>query len=117
MATFMKVSEPANDSACDGSIPWAIAFALASSSHLPITGKINDTENIPAPPINERPSAPDLGTYSDTKPSIVGQKKQIPTAKTAAAPKAAYPLNLLNNNKPIPANKAEKINIPFGLRR
>jgi hypothetical protein len=30
-----------------------------------------------------------LGKYSETKPSMVGQKKQTPTANTKAAPNAA----------------------------
>ena len=44
---------------------------------------------MPAPPINDKPNAPVFGKYSETKPSMVGQKKQTPAAKTNAAPKAA----------------------------
>jgi len=56
---------------------------------LPIRGKINDTENIPVPPIRAKPMAPVLGRYSDTKPSMVGQKKQMPAANMKAAPNAS----------------------------
>src|SRR5690349_16959538 len=98
MATFIKVLEPAIASASADVEPLEIAAFLKPSNHLPIIGITNEVENIPAPPINERPSAPVLGKYSDTKPSIVGQKKQIPAAKTNAAPNAAYPLDLLNKN-------------------
>src|SRR4051812_20971698 len=89
MATLRKVFDPATASAPAALVPEATAAALKSSYHFPISGRISETENIPAPPISERPSAPDLGTYSATKPSIVGQKKQIPAANTSAAPNAA----------------------------
>src|SRR5215207_6903980 len=117
IATFKKVLEPAIASAFVTSSPAAIAVALYLSYHLPITGNIKETENIPAPPINDRPKAPVLGKYSDTKPSMVGQKKQIPIAKIKAAPKAATPLALLNSIKPMHANKAENINMPLGFNR
>ena len=93
MATFRNVSEPAIASALTASTPLVTAAVFALSNHLPITGIIKAVENIPAPPINDKPKAPVLGRYSETKPSIVGQKKQIPIAKTKAAPKAAYPLD------------------------
>lgn len=89
IATFINVSDPAIAFALATSIPSVMAFAFALSSHFPITGKINETENIPAPPINESPNAPVFGKYSDTNPSIVGQKKQMPIANMAAEPKAA----------------------------
>ena len=47
-----------------------------------VIGITSEEENIPAPPINERPRAPVLGKYSETNPSMVGQKKQMPAAKT-----------------------------------
>ncbi len=115
IATLKKVSEPAMASALATSLPAIRADSLALSNHLPMIGNISEVENIPAPPINDKPNAPVLGRYSETNPSIVGQKKQIPTAKTAAAPNAAYPLALLNKNNPIAANKAEKISMPFGF--
>src|SRR3982751_2132121 len=87
IATFIKVFEPATASGL--AEPAATAAALKSSYHLPMIGITSDVENIPAPPINDKPSAPVLGKYSETKPSIVGQKKQIPAAKTNAAPNAA----------------------------
>ena len=37
------------------------------------------------------PSAPVLGKFSETKPTMVGQKKHTPKAKTAAAPKSIEP--------------------------
>lgn len=117
IATFNKVSVPATASAFETSVPASTAEVFALSNHLPITGNTSETENIPAPPINDNPNAPVLGRYSDTKPSIVGQKKQMPAAKTAAAPKAAYPLDLLKRNKPIPENNAENINMPLGFSR
>src|SRR6478735_5517347 len=89
IATFINVSVPATASAFETSLPAATAAPFALSNQLPIIGNTNDTENIPAPPINDNPNAPVFGKYSDTKPSIVGQKKQIPAAKTAAAPTAA----------------------------
>ena len=36
---------------------------------------------MPAPPMMAMPRAPDLGKFSLTKPSMVGQKKQTPKAK------------------------------------
>src|SRR5215469_8117929 len=89
MATFKNVFEPAIASAWVAVLPAATAVALKLSYHLPINGITSEVENIPAPPINERPSAPVLGKYSETNPSIVGQKKQMPAAKTKAAPNAA----------------------------
>src|SRR5215831_11653051 len=88
-ATFNKVSEPATASAFATSSPAATAVCFALSNHFPMIGNTRETENIPAPPINDNPNAPVFGKYSDTNPSIVGQKKQIPAANTAAAPKAA----------------------------
>src|SRR6185503_15441512 len=82
-----------------------------------IMGTTSEVENIPAPPIMESPRAPVLGRYSETKPNIVGQKKQTPSAKTKAAPNAASPLTILNKINPIPANNDENINIPFGFIR
>jgi hypothetical protein len=84
--TFRKVSEPAAELAAASSSPEAKAAAFALSYHPPIMGRIREVENIPAPPISESPNAPVFGVYSDTNPSMVGQKKQIPTAKTMAAP-------------------------------
>ena len=89
MATFKNVFEPAMASACAPEYPNCAAVALKLSYHLPISGITSDEENMPAPPISERPSAPVFGRYSDTNPSMVGQKKQIPAAKTNAAPNAA----------------------------
>src|SRR5690349_12053464 len=89
IATFKNVLEPAMASACSAVLPAATAASLNLSYHPPINGITNEVENIPAPPIKERPRAPVLGKYSETKPSIVGQKKQMPAAKTSAAPKAA----------------------------
>src|SRR6188474_1162832 len=89
IATFISVSVPATASAFETSLPAATAASFALSNHFPITGNTSETENIPAPPINDNPSAPVLGKYSETNPNIVGQKKQIPAANTAAAPKAA----------------------------
>ncbi len=43
---------------------------------------------IPAPPMSASPSAPVRGIRSDTKPSIVGQMKQMPSANTVAAANA-----------------------------
>src|SRR5688500_17116486 len=100
MATLKNVSEPAMASALAASFPAIMADSFALSYHLPMIGSISAVENIPAPPIKDKPNAPVLGRYSETNPSIVGQKKQIPTANTAAAPKAAYPLDLLNRNNP-----------------
>ena len=74
IATFIKVFDPAIWSASVEVAPVAIAAALNLSNQFPITGSISDTENIPAPPISESPNAPDFGTYSATKPSMVGQK-------------------------------------------
>ena len=88
IATFMSVSDPAAASAVAASTPAAAAFAFASSNNLPIIGTTSDTENIPAPPINDKPRAPVFGKYSETKPSMVGQKKQMPAAKMNAAPNA-----------------------------
>ena len=86
IATLMNVFEPASAS---GAAEFAAtAAALNWSYHLPIIGIASEDENMPAPPINDKPKAPVSGRYSDTKPSIVGQKKQIPAAKTNAAPKA-----------------------------
>ena len=99
MATFKRVSLPAAASALTTSFPELTAASFALSNHLPIAGSIKETENIPAPPISDKPKAPVFGRYSETKPNMVGQKKQIPTAKTAAAPKAAYPLEILKRNK------------------
>ena len=94
IATFNNVSVPAAASAFEISfLLQLLPFCLVKP--FPITGNINETENIPAPPINDKPNAPVFGKYSETNPSIVGQKKQIPAAKTAAAPNAAYPLDLL----------------------
>src|SRR4051812_40732398 len=87
IATLMNVWEPA--SASGVAEPAATAAALKSSYHLPMIGIIKEVENIPAPPISDKPKAPVLGKYSETKPSIVGQKKQMPAAKTNAAPNAA----------------------------
>ena len=87
MATFINVWEPA--SASGVAEPAATAADLKSSYHLPMIGMISDVENIPAPPINDKPKAPVFGKYSETKPSMVGQKKQMPAAKTNAAPNAA----------------------------
>src|SRR5579871_2326337 len=88
MATFKKVLEPATASACGPVNPLATAADLKSSYHLPIKGIMIAVENMPAPPINDKPNAPVLGKYSETKPSMVGQKKQTPAAKTKAAPNA-----------------------------
>src|SRR6186713_819886 len=107
IATFINVLEPATASAATGSDPAAMAPALKLSYHFPIKGRINETENMPAPPISDSPRAPVLGRYSDTKPSIVGQKKQMPDAKTSAAPKAPYPLALLSSTRPMAASPAE----------
>src|SRR6516225_5049378 len=115
MATFIKVFDPATASGFDA--PLATAALLKLSYHLPIIGMTRDVENIPAPPIKDNPSAPVLGRYSETKPSIVGQKKQMPAAKTNAAPKAADPLALLSKSRPMHARKEDKINIPFGFNR
>ena len=116
-ATFKNVLEPAIASAAAALAPELMALAWKLSYQCPIMGTMREVENIPAPPIIERPSAPVSGRYSDTKPSIVGQKKQTPNAKTKAAAKAAGPLTMLNNISPIPANSEEKINMPFGLSR
>ncbi len=115
MATFKRVSLPATASAFATSVPELTAAAFALSNHLPITGNTKETENIPAPPINDKPNAPVFGRYSDTKPSIVGQKKQIPTANTAAAPTAAAPLEILKRYNPMAANREENISMPFGF--
>src|SRR5580658_816450 len=117
MATVIKVFDPAIASAADDAAPDAMAEPFALSYHFPIRGRINDVENMPAPPISDSPRAPVRGRYSDTNPSMVGQKKQIPTAKTSAAPKAPAPLALLSNTRPIAAKTAEKINMPFGFSR
>src|SRR5579863_10093557 len=117
MATVMNVLEPAIASAADDPAPDAIAAAFALSNHFPITGRINEVENMPAPPISDSPRAPVLGRYSETNPSMVGQKKQIPAAKTSAAAKAPAPLALLSNTRPIAAKSAEKISMPFGFSR
>ena len=50
-----------------------------------MTGSTIETENIPIPPINESPNAPVSGKFSATNANIVGQKKQMPIAKTPAA--------------------------------
>src|SRR5665647_2377533 len=100
-ATFKKVLEPAIASAAAVVAPLLIAPALKPSYQCPIIGTMRDVENMPAPPIIERPSAPVSGRYSDTNPSIVGQKKQTPSAKTKAAAKAAGPLTMLNNISPV----------------
>src|SRR5579863_3606285 len=117
MATVINVVEPAIASAADDPAPDAIAEAFALSNHFPIRGRTREVENMPAPPISDSPRAPVFGRYSDTNPSMVGQKKQIPAAKTSAAPKALAPLALLSNTRPIAAKMAEKINIPFGFSR
>src|SRR5436190_21497738 len=111
IATFINVFEPA--SASGVAEPAAIAAALKSSYHLPIIGIIKEVENMPAPPINDKPNAPVFGRYSETNPSIVGQKKQMPAAKTKAAPNAAYPVALLNKKRPIHASNAESISMPL----
>ena len=87
-ATFKNVTEPANLSAASAFEPALIAALCALSNHEPITGNMNDTDSMPAPPINDKPRAPVSGIVSDTKPSMVGQKKQMPEAKTNAAQNA-----------------------------
>ena len=96
IATFKNVLELAILFASLGDAPEWMAASLKFSNHLPIIGKINATDSIPPPPIRDKPKAPVLGRYSETNPSMVGQKKQIPTANTIAAPKAAFPLAWLN---------------------
>src|SRR5579872_6118395 len=117
IATVIKVLDPAIASAADDPAPDATAAAFAPSYHFPIRGRIREVENMPAPPISESPIVPVLGRYSDTNPSMVGQKKHIPAAKTSAAPKALAPLALLSNTRPISAKRAENINKPFGFSR
>ena len=73
--SFYKVFDPA--SASGVAEPAVTAAALKSSYHLPIIGIMSEVEKHPAPPINDSsPNAPVLGRYSDTKPSMVGQKNR-----------------------------------------
>lgn len=90
------------------------SMALASSINFPMSGKTTETDNIPAPPIIDNPNAPVSGRYSATKPSIVGQKKVTPTAKTAAAANVIPPLVIVNNQSPIKVKIAENKSIPAG---
>lgn len=69
---------------------------------------IRAVESKPTAPIRDNPSGPDLGKFSDTNPIMVGQKKHMPTAKTPAAAKAAYPCAYPNHSKPMNENIAER---------
>ena len=40
---------------------------VLASINLPICGKTKETDNIPAPPINDKPKAPLSGIFSETK--------------------------------------------------
>ena len=64
------------------SISWPLAPASVNN---PVIGRKMDVDNIPAPPKIDNPRAPLSGILSETKPSIVGQKKQTPIANTVAA--------------------------------
>src|SRR6056297_1977228 len=90
------------------------SWGLALSIRLPIIGSTIETESIPAAPIMDKPKAPVSGRYSATKPSIVGQKKVTPIAKTPAAKNVVEPLVIVNNQRPINVNIAEKRSVPDG---
>ena len=78
----------------------------------PIIGMTTDTDNIPTPPIIESPKAPLCGKFSAMNASVVGQKKVMPTAKTAAATKTKGPDALASKCRPANENIAENQSIP-----
>src|SRR5664279_647624 len=76
-----------------------------------------DTANIPAPPSKLIPNAPDLGIFSDTKPSMVGQKYATPKPNTIAPINIAPPLKVPNKYIPSVEIMADTNNKPAGDTR
>src|SRR5436190_13782202 len=72
---------------------------------------------MPAPPIRFKPKAPDLGIFSDTKPSMVGQKKQTPIPKMIAAKNIISPVMVLNRYNPSAASMVDISNTIWGEKR
>jgi hypothetical protein len=60
-------------------------FTLELSYHFPIRGSMSEVENMPAPPINERPSAPVFGKYSETNPTWLARRNKYPLQKQGSA--------------------------------
>ena len=71
---FDKVICPAAKSAASPTRPCASATTFLSLIHPPITGWNMEEENIPIPPMMDKPNAPVSGSLDPTKPSMFGQK-------------------------------------------
>ena len=82
------------------------------SSRRPIKGKTRETENIPSPPINDKPNAPLSGMFSDIYANVVGQKNVIPIAKIPADKNMNIPDENESNCKPAKEKIEENNNIP-----
>lgn len=72
--------------------PAGTALSVWESKIAPRTGCAIAPPRKPIPPIIARPKAPLCGIFSDTKPSIDGQKNATPSANTPAEAKTMAPL-------------------------
>jgi len=88
---------------------------IAVSSIRPMIGRTTDTESIPSPPIMDSPNAPLCGRFSEINASVVGQKKVMPIANTAAATNTNEPDALASNCSPANEKIAENQSIPAVL--
>ena len=98
-------------------VPSGIAFAMPASYQRPMTGSTKPALSMPAPPMIARPRAPVFGKRSFTKPSIVGQKKQTPNAKTVADAKRTGPLETLMRARPTALRTELPRSMPSGCSR
>ena len=76
----------------------------------PMTGSTRDTENMPSPPMIDRPKAPLCGRFSEMNDNVVGQKNVIPSPNTPAAMKTKSPVAVVRSHSPANEKTAENSN-------